>query len=216
METDFAPPPVASASSRFDSTAPDAIEQLVKLLARLPGVGQRSARRMALYLLDNRQKVMLPMADALQRTAAEVKPCHQCGNLDTTTPCRICSDVKRDRAILCVVEHVADVWAMERGRIYPGLYHVLGGTLSAIDGRGPDSLNLAKLLERVSTGQVQEVILATNATVEGQTTAHYITDRLQGSSVKISRLAQGIPLGGELDYLDEGTLGTALKLRQAF
>lgn len=186
------------------------------MLSRLPGVGGRSARRMALQLLKQKETLMIPLAEQMLRTAQAIKECEVCGNLDTASPCHICTDGKRDPALLCVVEDIADVWAMERGRIFSGGYHVLGGTLSAIDGRGPQDLRIDSLLQRVSEGVIQEIILATNTTVEGQTTAHYLTERLNGFPVKLSRLAQGIPLGGELDYLDEGTLGAAIRLRQSF
>ncbi len=191
----------------------NSIEQLIQLLSRLPGVGSRSARRMALHLIRNREHLMLPLADQLRKTAAELVFCPQCGMLDSTSPCHICADTRRDAACLCVVEDIADVWAIERSRMYRGQYHVLGGTLSAMDGRGPDQLNLKSLLPRVKEQSVQEVILATNVTVDGQTTAHYITDMLGGTGVRVTRLAQGIPMGGELDYLDEGTLGAAFHSR---
>lgn len=191
------------------------IDQLIRLLSRLPSVGQRSARRMALHLLKHKDTLMLPLADSLMATAMQVLECEQCGNLDTASLCHICTDPKRDPSVICVLEDVSDLWAMERGRIFPGTYHVLGGTLSALEGRGPADLRIEGLVRRAMHEAVREVILATNATVEGQTTAHYLTDRLAGCNVRISQLAQGIPIGGELDYLDEGTLGAALKLRQA-
>lgn len=192
------------------------LDQLIHLLSKLPGLGSRSARRAVLHLFKNRETLMLPLAKALETAASEVKSCEACGNLDLSNPCHICTDTRRDNSMLCVVEEVADVWALERGGIYKGLYHVLGGVLSALDGVGPDDLSITKLLERVKAGGVAEVILATNATMDGQTTAHYIADRLQPSGVKISRLAHGIPVGGELDYLDEGTLSAALKARRAY
>lgn len=192
----------------------DSIEALVKLLSRLPGVGGRSARRMALQLLTKRESLMRPLAMQLLETAERVKECPQCGNWDEHSPCRICIDVKRDGSAICVVEEVADLWAMERGHVFKGHYHVLGGTLSVMDGRKPDDLRIAPLLVRAASEQVREIILATNATIEGQTTAHYLMDRLADCNVTITQLAQGIPLGGELDYLDEGTLGTALRQRQ--
>lgn len=192
------------------------IDALIKQFARLPGLGPRSARRAVLQLLRQRDRLLKPLAEALQAADAKVVSCATCGNLDAVDPCRICTDPRRDESVLCVVEDVADVWAMERTHAYKGRYHVLGGTLSAIDDRGPDKLNIESLIPRASQPQVREVILATNATVEGQTTAHYLTTRLKDCHVEISRLAQGIPVGGELDYLDDGTLGAALKARAAF
>ena len=191
------------------------IDRLVALLARLPGFGPRSARRAALHLLKNRDGLLASLAAALERAAEAVKPCPVCGNLDTVEPCGICSDPRRDRSTLCVVEQVDDLWAMERAGVFSGLYHVLGGALSALDGVGPEDLGIAGLVARASGGGVDEVILATNATVDGQTTAHYVTDRLEDSGVRVSRLALGVPVGGELDYLDEGTLGAALRARRA-
>jgi len=191
------------------------IDRLAALLARLPGLGPRSARRAVLHLLKHREQLMGPLAAALEQTAAAVKPCPVCGNLDTREPCGVCRDERRDRTTLCVVEEVSDLWAMERAGIFGGLYHVLGGTLSALDGVGPEDLKIADLVTRVSAGGITEVILATNATVDGQTTAHYVVDRLEGTGVAVTRLALGVPIGGELDYLDEGTLGAALKARRA-
>ena len=190
------------------------IETLIKLLARLPGLGPRSARRAALHLIKRRESLMEPLATALQSAAASIRTCSTCGNIDTADPCAICRDERRDAGIICVVEEVADLWAMERAAAFKGRYHVLGGTLSALDGIGPEDLNAASLVRRVEAGGVREVILATNATVDGQTTAHYITDRLAGSGVEISRLAHGVPVGGELDFLDDGTLAAALKARR--
>ena len=189
------------------------LERLIQLLARLPGLGPRSARRAALHLLRKREALMLPLADAIAEAAAKVRPCPQCGNLDATEPCAICADPRRDAGLICVVEQVGDLWALERTGSYRGRYHVLGGTLSALDGIGPEDLNIPRLLGRLKPGR--EVILALNATVDGQTTAHYLADRLAASGVKISRLAQGVPIGGELDYLDDGTLTAALKARRA-
>ena len=191
------------------------IERLIQLLGRLPGLGPRSARRVALHLLKKRETLMQPLSTALAEAAAAIKPCSTCGNLDTVDPCSLCADPTRDSGLICVVEDVGDLWAMERGKIFAGRYHVLGGTLSALDGIGPDELNIAGLIARVTTGAVREVIVATNATVDGQTTAHYIADRAAPTGAKISRLAQGVPIGGELDYLDEGTLTAALKARRA-
>jgi len=200
------------------------LERLIQLLARLPGLGPRSARRAVLHLMKKREALMLPLAEAMVRAAESVTLCATCGNLDTRNPCGICQDPRRDPKLLCVVEEVADLWALERSGAFKGAYHVLGGTLSAIDGRGPEQLNMGKLVERV-TGKgadkpaVEEVILALSATVDGQTTAHYISERLAGSGgagsgVKISRLAHGVPVGGELDYLDDGTLTAAMKARR--
>jgi recombination protein RecR len=196
-------------------TGPE-IERLIQLLGRLPGLGPRSARRVALHLLKKREALMQPLSTALADAARAIRPCSICGNLDTTDPCSICVDPKRDVSLLCVVEDVGDLWAMERGRIFPGRYHVLGGTLSALDGVGPEELNIAALVQRVGAGEVREVIVATNATVDGQTTAHYLSDRLADLGVPVSRLAHGVPVGGELDWLDDGTLAMALKARRAF
>jgi recombination protein RecR len=190
------------------------LDRLVELLAKLPGLGPRSARRAALHLLKRRESLMEPLAIALRETARQVKPCGVCGNLDTADPCAICRDGRRDAALLCVVEEVADLWAIERSGAYKGRYHVLGGTLSALDGVGPEDLRIAALVARVAAGGIGEVVLALNATVEGQTTAHYIADRLDPAGVPVSRLAHGVPLGGELDYLDEGTLSAAFAARQ--
>jgi recombination protein RecR len=190
------------------------IETLIKLLARLPGLGPRSARRAALHLIKRRESLMEPLAAALQSAASSIRTCSTCGNIDTADPCAICRDERRDGGLVCVVEEVADLWAMERAAAFKGRYHVLGGTLSALDGIGPEDLNVAGLVRRVEAGDVREVILATNATVDGQTTAHYITDRLAGSGVEVSRLAHGVPVGGELDFLDDGTLAAALKARR--
>ena len=188
------------------------IERLIQLLAKLPGLGPRSARRAALVLLKKRDLLLEPLAAAMQAAAAATKSCEVCGNLDTSSPCAICRDARRDPAILCVVEDVADLWALERASVFRGRYHVLGGALSALDGVTPERLNVATLLERVKDG-VDEVILAMNATVEGQTTAHYLMDML--GNVRVTRLAHGVPVGGELDYLDEGTLSAAFKARRS-
>ena len=189
------------------------IERLIQLLARLPGLGPRSARRAALHLLQKREALMRPLASALETAAANIRACAVCGNLDTVDPCAICADARRDAATICVVEDVADLWALERTAAFKGRYHVLGGTLSALDGVGPDQLNIAALVGRASDAAVREVILALGATVDGQTTAHYIADRLAGTGVAVTRLAHGVPVGGELDYLDDGTLTAALKAR---
>jgi recombination protein RecR len=191
------------------------IERLIQLLGRLPGLGPRSARRVALHLLKKREVLMQPLSAALADAARAIRPCTNCGNLDTVDPCSICADTRRDPSLLCVVEDVGDLWAMERAKIFSGRYHVLGGTLSALDGIGPDELNIAGLLRRVEEGGIREVIVATNATVDGQTTAHYLAERFSDSGVPLTRLAHGVPVGGELDWLDDGTLATALKARRA-
>ena len=188
------------------------LDTLIQLLAKLPGLGPRSARRAALHLIKRRESLMTPLASALAEAARAIRPCPICANLDTVEPCTICRDPERDESAICVVEDLADLWALERTGAYRGRYHVLGGTLSALDGIGPEDLTIDQLLARVRPGQ--ELILALNATVDGQTTAHYIADRLAGSGVKLSRLAQGVPIGGELDYLDDGTLTAALKARR--
>jgi recombination protein RecR len=192
------------------------IERLIQLLARLPGLGPRSARRAALALIKKKEALMEPLAKALADAAAAVKVCSVCGNVDTTDPCTICADPRRDPSLLVVVEDVGDLWALERAAATRGRYHVLGGVLSPLDGIGPEDLHIAQLIERVKTGGVSEVILAMNATVEGQTTAHYITDQLAGLGAKVTRLAHGVPVGGELDYLDDGTLAAAMKSRTPF
>jgi recombination protein RecR len=190
------------------------IEHLIQLLAKLPGLGPRSARRAALYLLKRRDGLMVPLARALADTAETVRTCSQCGNLDTVDPCSLCADSRRDPALICVVEDVADLWALERTGAFRGRYHVLGGTLSALDGVGPDDLRIPKLVERAGRDGVTEVILATSATVDGQTTAHYIAERLADRGIVVSGLAHGVPVGGELDYLADGTLNAALKARR--
>ncbi len=188
------------------------IDRLIQLLAKLPGLGPRSARRAALFLLKRRETLLLPLAAALGTAGEHVRPCSTCGNLDGADPCGICRDARRDPTLLCVVEDVADLWAIERTGAYSGRYHVLGGTLSALDGIGPEDLDVDGLVRR-SRGAA-EIIIALNATVDGQTTAHYLIDRLAGSGAAITRLAHGVPVGGELDYLDEGTLSAALKARR--
>jgi recombination protein RecR len=190
------------------------MDPLIQLLAKLPGLGPRSARRAALFLLKRRESLMEPLAAALAAAARQMRPCSICGNLDGADPCAVCRDPARDAGLVCVVEDVADLWAIERTGAYAGRYHVLGGTLSALDGVGPEDLHIDALIGRCAAGGVREVILAMNATVEGQTTAHYIIDRLAGSGVALSRLAHGVPVGGELDYLDEGTLAAALAARR--
>src|SRR5437868_9083727 len=189
------------------------LETLIQLLARLPGLGPRSARRAALFLLKRREQLMQPLAAALAAAAAAVQPCSQCGNLDTADPCAICRDPGRYAATICVVEDLADLWALERTGAFRGRYHVLGGTLSALDGIGPEELNIARLVSRLVPDT--DLILALNATVDGQTTAHYIADRAAPTGARISRLAQGVPIGGELAYHDDGTLTAALKARRA-
>lgn len=191
------------------------VEQLTQLLARLPGLGPRSARRVVLHLMKNRETLLQPLASSLALVDARLVRCATCGNLDTADPCRICTDPRRDPALICVVADVADLWALERGRLFPGAYHVLGGTLSALDRIGPSDLSIDPLLARLGNpSQVREVILALDATLEGQTTAHYVAERLAGTGVSISQLAHGVPVGGELDYLDDGTLAQALRLRR--
>lgn len=192
------------------------IDELIRLFSRLPGLGPRSARRVVLTLLRRKEQMMQPLAAAITRAMESVKSCHVCGNLDTRDPCGICTDARRETTTICVVEDLADLWAIERCNLYRGQYHVLGGTLSAMDDRGPAQLNIEPLIARAAKDEVKEIILATNSTIEGQTTAHYLTTRLESCNVSISRLAQGIPMGGELDYLDDGTLGAALKLRLPF
>ncbi|MEI9885268.1 MAG: recombination mediator RecR [Rhizomicrobium sp.] len=190
------------------------IERLIQLLAKLPGLGPRSARRAALTLLKKRDLLLDPLAAAMRDAAAAIRTCETCGNLDTASPCSLCRDPRRDTHILCVVEDVADLWALERAGVFRGKYHVLGGALSALDGVTPERLNVAGLIGRVQDG-VDEVILAMNATVEGQTTAHYLMDTLAATGAKVTRLAHGVPVGGELDYLDEGTLSAAFKARRS-
>jgi len=198
------------------SVAGPEIERLIQLLARLPGLGPRSARRAALHLVKRRMELMEPLAAALADAHDKIEVCSICGNVDTRDPCTVCADVTRDPSILVVVEDVADLWALERASAVNGRYHVLGGTLSPLDGVGPDDLRLAALIARVRGGTVKEVVLALNATVDGQTTAHYVTDLLRDAGVKVTRLAHGVPVGGELDYLDEGTLTAAIRSRTPF
>jgi recombination protein RecR len=192
------------------------IERLIQLLAKLPGLGPRSARRAALHLIKNRDRLLSPLSTALAEAASKVTVCSECGNVDTVDPCAICQDRSRDVEAICVVEEVGDLWALERAGAWNGLYHVLGGTLSAMEGVRPEDLSIAKLVDRASRSGMREVVLATNATVEGQTTAHYITERLKDMGLATSRLAHGVPVGGELDYLDEGTLTAAMKSRRPF
>lgn len=195
-------------------TGPE-IEKLIQLLAKVPGLGPRSARRAALHLIKKKEQLMGPLSQAMGEAHAKVKICSRCGNVDTIDPCTVCEDERRDQSVIIVVEDVADLWALERAGAMNAAYHVLGGTLSPLDGVGPDDLNIAALVDRISEGGVREMIIAVNATVEGQATAHYITDRLAGLDVKVTRLAHGVPVGGELDYLDEGTLSAALRARTA-
>ncbi|HEX5079213.1 MAG TPA: recombination mediator RecR [Geminicoccaceae bacterium] len=194
--------------------AGQALDDLIKQLARLPGLGPRSARRAALHLLKQRETLLVRLAAALTAAAIEVRRCSVCGNLDSADPCWVCADGERDRRLVCVVEEVDDLWAVERAGLYKGGYHVLGGTLSALNGTGPEELRVERLLERIRADAVAEVILATSATVDGQITAHYLADRLASAGALVTRLAHGLPVGGELNYLDDGTLGAALKARR--
>ncbi|AJY44442.1 recombination mediator RecR [Martelella endophytica] len=195
-------------------TGPE-IEKLIQLLAKVPGLGPRSARRAALHLIKKRDQLMGPLSGAMQDAYDKVKICSTCGNVDTSDPCTICTDPTRDQSLVIVVEDVGDLWALERAAALNAAYHVLGGTLSPLDGIGPDDLTIAALVDRVKAGEVKELIIAVNATVEGQATAHYITDQFDGLDIKVTRLAHGVPVGGELDYLDEGTLVAALRSRTA-
>lgn len=190
------------------------IDHLIQLLSKLPGLGSRSARRATLFLIKHKESLLMPLGHAMEAAAENVKTCSLCGNLDTIDPCGICLNSARDQKILCVVEDVSDLWALERAGIFTGIYHVLGGTLSALDGIGPEDLTVEPLLRRASADEMAEVIIALSATVDGQTTAHYLTDRLSEHSVIVSHLAHGVPVGGELDYLDDGTLATALRSRR--
>ena len=192
------------------------IERLIQLLARLPGLGPRSARRAALHLIKKREQLMSPLASALQTAIEKIVVCKTCGNIDTQNPCTVCIDTRRDQSVIVVVADVSDLWALERAHAINARYHVLGGTLSPLDGVGPQDLSIDALVTRAHADEVKEVILALNATVDGQTTAHYITDMLAGANVKVTRLAHGVPVGGELDYLDEGTLSAAIKQRTLF
>ena len=192
------------------------IERLIQLLARLPGLGPRSARRAALFLIKKREQIMGPLASALQTALEKIQICSVCGNIDTRSPCTVCTDPRREPSIIVVVADVADLWALERAHAVNARYHVLGGTLSPLDGIGPQDLTIDALVKRAHDPVVTEVILALNATVDGQTTAHYVTDLLHDANVKVTRLAHGVPVGGELDYLDEGTLAAAIRQRTAF
>lgn len=206
----------SSAGGGARSAGTNDIDRLIELLAKLPGLGPRSARRAALHLLKRKEALLIPLGSALAAAAENVRQCSRCGNLDAVDPCGICTDPRRDESLICVVEDVADLWALERAGVFKGRFHVLGGTLSPLDGVGPEDLTIAALVTRARADHVREVILATNATVDGQTTAHYLTDRLEDCGVTVTRLAHGIPVGGELDYLDDGTLGAALKARRPF
>jgi recombination protein RecR len=190
------------------------IDALVQQLARLPGLGPRSARRAVLHLIKRRETALAPLRAALDRVSESLVACSTCNNVDTSDPCGICADPRRDARALCVVEEVADLWALDRSRLFPGRYHVLGGRLSALDGVRPEDIAIEPLIRRVAAGGIDEVVLAMNATLEGQTTAHYITDRLEGLPIRLTMLAHGLPVGGELDYLDEGTLAQALRARR--
>jgi len=189
---------------------------MIQLLAKVPGLGPRSARRAALHLIKKKEQLLAPLTGALADALDKVRVCSCCGNVDTSDPCTVCTDPRRDASTIIVVEDVSDLWALERAAVINARYHVLGGTLSPLDGVGPDDLNIRSLIARIAEGGVAEIILAVNATVEGQTTAHYITDQLSGFDVKVTRLAHGVPVGGELDYLDEGTLAAALRARTIF
>jgi recombination protein RecR len=198
------------------TTAGPEIERLILLLARLPGLGPRSARRAALFLIKKREQIMAPLTAAMQTAYEKIEICRLCGNIDTHNPCTVCTDVRRDPTIIIVVADVADLWALERAHALNARYHVLGGTLSPLDGVGPQDLAIDALISRAQDPAVSEIVLALNATVDGQTTAHYITDLLHGANVKVTRLAHGVPVGGELDYLDEGTLAAAMRQRTPF
>lgn len=190
------------------------LQRLIDLLAKMPGLGPRSAKRAALYLLKKREPVMRPLAFALADAADKVKACSVCGNWDSIDPCAVCADIERDQSLLCVVQDVGDLWALERAGAHRGVYHVLGGLLSPLDGVGPDDLHIGALVARAKGDAVKEVIFALPATVDGQTTAHYLSEHLAGAGVSVTRLSQGVPVGGELDYLDEGTLAAAMKARR--
>lgn len=192
------------------------IERVIELLAKLPGLGPRSARRAALYLVKKKEAALRPLAAALAEAAERVTACSVCGNVDTADPCAVCRDPRREPGVICVVENVGDLWALERAGVFSGRYHVLGGVLSALDGVTPEDLRLPQLVERAAAPEITEVILAMSATIDGQTTAHYLTDQLHGCGVSVTRLAQGVPVGGELDYMDDGTLAAALKARRPF
>lgn len=200
-----------------DSAAGPEIERLIALLAKLPGLGPRSARRAALQMIKKREALMIPLSEAMAEAAEKIKVCSNCGNIDAQNPCALCASGRRDSSLICVVEQVGDLWALERASAFKGRYHVLGGALSALDGVRPEDLNIAKLVERARSDEVNEVILALSMTVDGATTAHYVTDQLSGiEGLSVSSIARGVPMGGELDYLDDGTLTAALKSRRPF
>lgn len=205
---------VGSASPYVSAMASQEIETLAQALARLPGFGPRSARRAVLHLMKRREAAMLPLLRALEAVSERLSTCDTCGNVDTSNPCSVCADPRRDVRALCVVEEVSDLWALDRSRLFPGKFHVLGGRLSALEGVRPEDLSIDKLLRRVEAGGIDEVVLAMNATLEGQTTAHYIAERLERFPIRLTQLAHGLPVGGELDYLDEGTLAQALRARR--
>lgn len=192
------------------------LQRLIDLLAKMPGLGPRSAKRAALYLLKKRQQVMEPLAFALDDAAKKVKACGVCGNWDSIDPCAVCGDETREKSVLCVVQDVGDLWALERAGAHKGRYHVLGGLLSPLDGIGPDELNIGALVARAKEDAVSEIVIALPSTVDGQTTAHYLTEHLEGAEISVTRLSQGVPVGGELDHLDEGTLAAAMKARRTF
>jgi recombination protein RecR len=208
--------PASGRGELAQSVAGPEIERLIQLLARLPGLGPRSARRAALHLIKKREQLLGPLSEALKLASERIVVCRTCGNVDTAEPCMVCRDAGRDPSIIVVVEDVSDLWALERAAAVRARYHVLGGVLSALDGVRPEHLNLEPLVVRAAEPEVKEIILALNATVDGQTTAHYVTEILSGLSVKVTKLAHGVPVGGELDYLDEGTLSAAMKQRTAF
>jgi recombination protein RecR len=201
-------PPISSIMASHE------IELLAQSLARLPGLGPRSARRAVLHLLKRRETALIPLLRALESVTENLATCDSCGNVDTTNPCGICDDPRRDVRMLCVVEDVSDLWALERSRLFPGKFHVLGGRLSALEGIRPEDLNIPRLFSRIADGGIDEIVLAMNATLEGQTTAHYIAERLESTPIRITQLAHGLPVGGELDYLDDGTLAQALRARR--
>lgn len=205
---------MAASASHMTGMASQEIETLTQALSRLPGLGPRSARRAVLHLMKKRETALLPLLRALETVSERLSTCGICGNVDTGDPCGICADPRRDSRALCVVEDVPDLWALERSRLFPGRFHVLGGRLSALEGIRPEDLSIDKLLRRVEAGGIDEVVLAMNATLEGQTTAHYIAERLERFPVRLTQLAHGLPVGGELDYLDEGTLAQALRARR--
>lgn len=207
------PSPAHNARMSKSSAGPE-IQRMIDLIARLPGLGPRSARRVALFLLKRQDTLLIPLANALAEAGDKIEQCRTCGNYDTLQPCAVCQASNRDESLLCVVEDVPDLWALERASAFRGRYHVLGGVMSALDGVGPEDLTIGLLIDRVKGGEFREVILALNATVDGQTTAHYVAEQLEGLDVSVTRLAHGVPVGGELDHLDDGTLATALRSRR--